>query len=84
MLFSLCLVFSFLLFLYTRYLISRSRALTMTTFEVLTKFATAVCKIEGKKKSVDIAQVKEVLKIINMLLGGRLYPLIKEFYKEIR
>lgn len=43
-------------------------------------FAVEVCRHEGKKKQVDIAQVREVLKVANMLLRGRLYTLIR--YKQ--
>ena len=34
----------------------------------VTKFAQLICKEEGKKKEVSIAQVMEVLKVINGLL----------------
>lgn len=40
-------------------------------------FAVKITEIEGKKKQVNIAQVKEILKIINELMEG-------EFYKDIR
>jgi hypothetical protein len=40
-------------------------------------FAKIVTLLEGKKRSVSIAQVKEILKIINDLTE-------KEFYKSIR
>ena len=41
------------------------------------KFACLVAKKEGKKKQVNIAQIKEILKVVNGLLGGELYNLIK-------
>ena len=41
-------------------------------------FAQVVASCEGKKKSLSIAQIKEVLKIVNILLGGLLYKLIDE------
>lgn len=41
------------------------------------KFARKVTLREGKKVSISIAQVLEVLKIVNELLSGKLYPLIK-------
>lgn len=41
-------------------------------------FAVLVCKHEGKKKEVNIAQIKEILKIVNKLLGGQLYKLIRK------
>jgi len=41
------------------------------------KFAVLVSQKEGKKKQVNIAQIKEILKVVNNLLGGELYNLIK-------
>lgn len=41
-------------------------------------FAIKVTKAEGGKKQVNIAQVKEILKVINKLLKGGLYKLIRE------
>jgi len=35
----------------------------------LNKFAREVAKIEGKKREVDIAQIKEILKIVLELLA---------------
>ena len=43
----------------------------------INKFAEAVAKLEGGKKSISIAQIKEVLSIINRLLGGILYAVIR-------
>jgi len=40
-------------------------------------FAKEVSREEGGKKEVNIAQIKEILKVVNMLLWGALY-------KEIR
>jgi len=40
-------------------------------------FAKEVTLEEGGKKSISIAQVKEVLKIVNKLLSGNLYTLIR-------
>lgn len=42
-------------------------------------FAVLVCEHEGKKKEVNIAQVKEILKVINVLLDKQLYPMIKSW-----
>jgi hypothetical protein len=44
----------------------------------VSEFAVVVSELEGKKKEVDIAQIKEVLKITNKLLAGKLYKLIRE------
>jgi len=44
----------------------------------ISEFAVAVTKNEGLKKEVDIAQIKEVLRVINQLLDGELYKLIKK------
>ena len=43
----------------------------------ITDFALKVASNEGKKKQVDIAQIKEVLRVTNDLLKGQLYKLIK-------
>lgn len=43
----------------------------------INQFARKVTLIEGKKRSVSIAQVKEILKIVNDLLKGQLYRLIR-------
>lgn len=40
-------------------------------------FAKKVTKTEGKKKEVNIAQIKEILKIINNLTNGVLYMVIR-------
>jgi hypothetical protein len=40
-------------------------------------FAVKVAKKEGKKKQISIAQIKEVLKIVNRLLDGDLYDMIR-------
>ena len=47
----------------------------------LIDFATLICKKEGKKKQVNIAQVMEILKIIRSLLlviGIDLYMIIRK------
>lgn len=41
-------------------------------------FAVAISKLEGGKKNLSIAQIKEVLKCANHILDGELYPAIKE------
>jgi len=41
-------------------------------------FAVEVTKLEAGKKEVNIAQTKEILKVVNKLLKGKLYKLIKE------
>ena len=43
----------------------------------ITKFAQLVSKREGKKLQVNIAQIAEILKIIDNLLGGVLYSIIR-------
>lgn len=40
-------------------------------------FAKKVCSLEKGKKEVNIAQIKEILKIINQLTFGVLYLVIK-------
>ena len=44
----------------------------------ITQFTKMVAKGEGKLKQVNIAQIAEVLKVINKLLGGALYRAIRE------
>lgn len=44
----------------------------------INNFAVLVAENEGLKKQISIAQIKEVLKVINALLGGELYRLIKK------
>jgi len=41
------------------------------------EFAVRVTKFEGQKKECSVAQVKEILRVVNMLVGGELYRLIK-------
>jgi hypothetical protein len=43
----------------------------------INKFAKEVTGVEGLKKEVNIAQIKEILKIVNILLSGKLYKLIR-------
>lgn len=45
-------------------------------------YAVSLTKREGQKKSQDIAQVKELLALINKDLGGLLYPLIRVLWKK--
>ena len=47
----------------------------------ITKFFDKVTKIEGKKVSVNRAQIGEVAKIINNLLDGELYKIIRKLKK---
>jgi uncharacterized protein (DUF2267 family) len=44
----------------------------------LNQFATKVSEFEGGKKETDIAQIKEVLRVTNDQLDGKLYDLINE------
>lgn len=45
----------------------------------VTTFSEKVAQEEGKKKALSIAQIKEVLKVANKLLGGKLYSIIREY-----
>ena len=45
-------------------------------------FSVLVAKKEGKKKQVSIAQIKEILKICNVLLNGEFYNLIRNKSKK--
>jgi hypothetical protein len=40
-------------------------------------FSLEVAKREGLKKQLSIAQIKEVLKVVNELLDGELYKTIR-------
>lgn len=44
----------------------------------MNEFARIVSVHEGKKKQVDIAQIKEVLKVANRLTDGELYKCIRK------
>ena len=44
----------------------------------ITDFSEWVAEKEGLKKQISIAQVKEVLKVVNKLLKGELYKMIRE------
>jgi len=41
-------------------------------------FAREVTRREGKKRELSIAQVKETIKVINELLFGQLYVMIRK------
>ena len=45
-------------------------------------FAVKIAGLEGGKKQVSIAQIKEILKIVNGLLDGQVYKLIKGCKEE--
>jgi hypothetical protein len=44
----------------------------------ITDFSVAVAELEGMKTQVSIAQIKEILRIVNDELGGELYKLIRK------
>jgi hypothetical protein len=44
----------------------------------ITKFSEEVAEREGKKKQISIAQIKEVLRIVNVLLDGELYKIVRK------
>ncbi len=41
-------------------------------------FAVKVTQKEGGKKQVSIAQIKEILKVVNSLVCGELYKIIRK------
>ena len=43
----------------------------------VTVFSQEVARNEGLKKPVNIAQIKEVMKVINVLLDKQLYKIIR-------
>ena len=44
----------------------------------INNFAVDVAELETGKKEVNIAQIKEILKVTNLLLNGELYKLIRK------
>ena len=45
--------------------------------QTVSDFAEQVARHEGLKQQVNIAQIKEIMKVINRLLNGALYKLIR-------
>jgi hypothetical protein len=43
----------------------------------VTTFSEKVAEIEGGRKQISIAQIKEVLRIVNDLTNGLFYAIIK-------
>jgi len=43
----------------------------------INKFAERVAALEAGRKQVNIAQIKEILKVINRLTNGILYAVIR-------
>lgn len=43
----------------------------------ITDFTKEITSYEGKKKNIDIAQIGEILRIINELTNGELYKIIR-------
>ena len=43
----------------------------------ITDLAKIVSEEEGKKKEVNIAQIKEVLRVVNDILDGEFYKLVR-------
>jgi hypothetical protein len=54
----------------------------MTEQEILNAFLKDVAKGEGKKSQVSIGNLREVAKVMNGLLDGKLYKLIAKKYGE--
>ncbi len=44
----------------------------------ITDFTRRVANMESKKVQVNIAQIAEILKIVNAMLGGALYKMIRK------
>jgi hypothetical protein len=44
----------------------------------ITDFTRRVANMEGKKVQVNIAQIAEILKIVNTMMGGALYKMIRK------
>ena len=43
----------------------------------MTEFTRLIAKLEGKKKKVSIAQIAEILKLVNEKTDGVLYKMIR-------
>ena len=43
----------------------------------VSRFAVLIAEEEGKRIQVNIAQIKEILKVINCLVEGELYKMIR-------
>lgn len=43
----------------------------------ITTFAKKIAQAEGLKKQVDIAQISEILRVVNVFTGGVLYAVIR-------
>ena len=43
----------------------------------ISDLAVIITRYEGKKKEVNIAQIKEVLKVLNEILDGQLYKMVR-------
>lgn len=48
----------------------------------VTKFSQKVAQFEGLKVQVNIAQIKEILRVSDKLLDGNLYKLIRSVVSE--
>jgi len=44
----------------------------------ITKFSELVATLESGKREVDISQIKQILRITNELVDGKLYKAIRE------
>lgn len=44
----------------------------------ITEFTKAITEHEGKKRNLDIAQISEVVRLVNEMTGGELYKMIKK------
>lgn len=44
----------------------------------ITEFTKAITEHEGKKKNLDIAQISEVVRLVNEMTGGELYKMVKK------
>jgi hypothetical protein len=44
----------------------------------VTDFQKLIARSEGQKEEMSIAQISEVLRIVNRLLGGAVYLLIRK------
>ena len=45
------------------------------------EFAVLMCAAEGKKKQVSVAQMMEILKVMNLIFSGDLYKKIRTLPK---
>lgn len=55
----------------------------MATQTPLNKLIQEIAKKEGKRKQVPVGNIREIMKIANELLGGKIYAAAEEKWKGV-